>query len=213
LEAGHVFQIEQLLTASGAGGRLSLPSNLVAERGYTAFRLKRQTATNSAPIQIDEIPLPVPGECALPVLGWRLRTRVFETLEEDATVPLPVKSERANPSYPSETTVYLDGEACREEQLFVRTWRKGDRFRPLGMEFEKKLHDFFIDARVPRDLRHQIPLVVNPYHIVWVAGLRIDDRVRTTAATKRVVVIQLDSLPANTTSPLYGEGRDSDVGA
>ena len=97
---------------------------------------------------------------------------------------------RTGPSYPSETTAYLDGEACGEEQLFVRTWRKGDRFRPLGMRFEKKLHDFFIDARVPRELRHRIPLVVNPYHIVWVAGLRIDDRVRTTAATKRVVVIR-----------------------
>jgi tRNA(Ile)-lysidine synthase len=197
LEAGHVFQIGQLLAASGAGARLSLPGNLVAERGYTTFLLKKPTA-NLAPVQMDEVPLPVPGECALPVLGWRLRARVFETLDEGAAVSLPEKSESSEPFYPSETTVYLDGEACGEKQLFVRTWRKGDRFRPLGMGFEKKLHDFFIDARVPRELRHQIPLVVNPHHIVWVAGLRIDDRVRTTAATKRVVAIQLESLPAKT---------------
>jgi hypothetical protein len=52
---------------------------------------------------------------------------------------------------------------------------------------------------------------VNPYHIVWVAGLRIDDRVRTTAATKRVVVIELEPLPADTQSPLYRERRDGDA--
>lgn len=150
---------------------------------------------DASPIQIDDIPLPVPGECSMPVLGWRLRTRVSEMQERGAEASIPV--ECAPAFYSSETTAYLDGEACGEGQLVVRTWRKGDRFRPLGMQLEKKLHDFFIDARVPRALRHRIPLVVNPYHIVWVAGLRIDDRVRITAATKRVVVIELEPLPAD----------------
>ena len=213
LEAGHVFQIEQLLTTPGTGARLSLPENLVAERGYTTFLLKSRAAADSPSIQIDDVPLPVPGECALPVLGWRLRARVSPMQETGAEASVPVASERTGPSYPSEPTAYLDVEACGEEQLFVRTWRKGDRFRPLGMRFEKKLHDFFIDARVPRELRHRIPLVVNPYHIVWVAGLRIDDRVRTTAATKRVVVIQLEPLPAETHVTTVGERSGSDADA
>jgi tRNA(Ile)-lysidine synthase len=195
LEAEHIFQIERQLTAGETGTRLSLPASLVAERGYTTFLLKRMLVADPLPVHIDEILLPVPGECAIPTLGWRLRARVTDSRELGAVVSVPVEEERVSPVYPVETVAYLDWEACGEKQLFVRTWQKGDRFRPLGMRFEKKLHDYFIDARVPRALRHRIPLVVSPYHIVWVAGLRIDDRVRTTAATTRVVVIQLEPLP------------------
>jgi tRNA(Ile)-lysidine synthase len=60
------------------------------------------------------------------------------------------------------------------------------------MQSEKKLHDYFIDARVPRQLRHQIPLVENPDHLVWVAGLRLDDRVRITEQTERILIIGME---------------------
>ena len=70
---------------------------------------------------------------------------------EVPTASIPVECGGTNLSrLSSETTAYIDGEACGEGRLVVRTWRKGDRFRPLGMQNEKKLHDFFIDARVPR---------------------------------------------------------------
>lgn len=45
--------------------------------------------------------------------------------------------------------------------VFVRPWRPGDRFTPAGMEGAKKLQDFFVDAKIPRDQRGQIPIVVN----------------------------------------------------
>jgi tRNA(Ile)-lysidine synthase len=64
------------------------------------------------------------------------------------------------------------------------------------MSGEKKLQDYFGDAKVSRELRGRLPLVFNADHLVWVAGLRIDDRVRLTPTTQVVVALQLEPLTA-----------------
>ncbi len=197
LEAKHVFQIEQLLTSGHAGAQLCLPANLVAERSRTTLELRKEPPAAHRP-HVDhlayEVLLPVPGECALPALGWRLHASL-EDLPPAALDNLILGSTRpeAGSIYPVETEVYLDA-GVTGSHLLVRTWRRGDRFRPLGMQNEKKLHDYFIDAGIPRDLRHQIPLVENLAHLVWVAGLRLDDRVRMTRQTKSALVIRMEPL-------------------
>ncbi|MBC7345148.1 MAG: tRNA lysidine(34) synthetase TilS, partial [Clostridia bacterium] len=70
---------------------------------------------------------------------------------------------------------YLD-EAILDYPLMLRNTRPGDRFMPLGMKCFKKLHDFFIDAKVPRDQRIYVPLLVVGEEIAWVVGYRIDGR-------------------------------------
>ena len=62
--------------------------------------------------------------------------------------------------------------------LTLRSWRPGDRFRPLGMSGEKKLQDFFVDCKVPRDERARIPLLVAGGRIAWVIGRRIAEDFR-----------------------------------
>jgi tRNA(Ile)-lysidine synthetase-like protein len=74
--------------------------------------------------------------------------------------------------------------------LDVRGRRPGDRFVPLGMHAPKKLHDFFIDERVPRPLRSRVPLVISGGAIVWVVGLRIDERFKVTPQTAEAVHLQ-----------------------
>ena len=77
--------------------------------------------------------------------------------------------------------------------LFVRTWENGDRFQPLGMSGEKKLHDFFVDEKVPRRQRGRVPLVcAADGRIAWVVGHRIAEPFKVTERTRRVV--QLHAL-------------------
>jgi len=78
-------------------------------------------------------------------------------------------------------------------RLLVRRRKPGDRFRPLGMADEKKLQDFMVDAHIPSDARDRIPIVCSSSHIVWVAGWRLDDRVKVTDETRRV--LRLEFLP------------------
>ncbi|MGK2859661.1 MAG: tRNA lysidine(34) synthetase TilS [Thermoanaerobaculia bacterium] len=62
--------------------------------------------------------------------------------------------------------------------ITVRNRRRGDRFRPLGLGFEKKLSDFFIDRKIPQDIRDLLPLVVIDGRIAWIAGTEVSDDFR-----------------------------------
>ena len=71
--------------------------------------------------------------------------------------------------------------------LKARNFRVGDRFIPLGMNDFKKVKDVFIDKKIPSEERKKIPILVSHDDIVWVYGIRIDDRHKIKHATKRVL--------------------------
>jgi tRNA(Ile)-lysidine synthase len=58
----------------------------------------------------------------------------------------------------------------------VRSWRDGDRMRPVGLGGTKSLQDLFTDRKVPRALRRTLPVVEAGGEIVWVAGVAVDER-------------------------------------
>ena len=58
------------------------------------------------------------------------------------------------------------------------------------MKGTKKLHDFFIDEKIPREERRQIPIVVDKKGIIWVIGQRISDRCRLTERTRKVLIVK-----------------------
>jgi tRNA(Ile)-lysidine synthase len=60
--------------------------------------------------------------------------------------------------------------------LTVRAWRDGDRMRPAGLGGSKSLQDLFTDRKVPRALRHTLPVFESGGEIVWVAGVAVDER-------------------------------------
>jgi tRNA(Ile)-lysidine synthase len=75
--------------------------------------------------------------------------------------------------------------------LILRSWQEGDRFMPLGMRNYKKLSDFFIDQKVPLPEKENVPVLVNGNgEIVWLAGMRQDNRYKLTATTKKVVIFE-----------------------
>jgi len=73
------------------------------------------------------------------------------------------------------------------EPLQLRYWRLSDRFHPLGMSHTKKLSDFFNELKISYDIRKRIPILIDKEKVVWICGLRIDDRVKITPETTDVV--------------------------
>jgi tRNA(Ile)-lysidine synthase len=60
--------------------------------------------------------------------------------------------------------------------LKIRFWQPGDAFWPLGGPGTQKLQDFFINNKVPRSLRAEIPLLVTADdRIIWVVGYRLSE--------------------------------------
>jgi tRNA(Ile)-lysidine synthase len=76
------------------------------------------------------------------------------------------------------------------EPLYVRNRRRGDRFEPLGLGGTKKLQDFFVDERIPRERRDEIPLICDQQGILWVVGWRLSERCRVTPSTRQTLCIR-----------------------
>jgi len=57
------------------------------------------------------------------------------------------------------------------------------------MAREKKLQDFFVDQKVPRQKRPAVPLLVSGRDIIWVCGMRLSDKVKILPGTKRILKV------------------------
>lgn len=75
--------------------------------------------------------------------------------------------------------------------LTVRKWMHGDYFYPLGMDHIKKVSDFFIDNKIPVPVKKNTWILASGKNIVWIIGLRIDNRYKVTDHTKKVLKLKI----------------------
>ena len=73
----------------------------------------------------------------------------------------------------------------------LRHWRKGDKFRPLGMKGSKLLSDFFNDLGFSAYQKQNVWIMEDSNGLIlWVVGYRINDKVKILNSTK--VIFQCD---------------------
>ena len=77
-----------------------------------------------------------------------------------------------------------------ETGIRLRFRNPGDFFI-FNKEFKKKsLSRYFIDEKIPRQLRDQIPLVADGSHIIWIVGRRVSEYYKITKSTKRYLKLE-----------------------
>jgi tRNA(Ile)-lysidine synthase len=177
IEARH---IEEVMTALGkqAGKCIDLPGGLTFYIDYKKYLLGRETVGLCPyPVIGGEYILNIPGGTQL--LGWWVEASVID-------------KDRIGHEC-DDFTACLDLDEIVGELKVRQRW-PGDRFQPLGMKEMKKLNRFMIDEKIPRHWRSRIPVVYNSRYILWLVGYRIDDRVKVTAKTKRVLRLEFKKL-------------------
>ncbi len=76
------------------------------------------------------------------------------------------------------------------EALTLRNWHQGDWFMPLGMKGRKKVSDFLIDSKIPVYQKNNVLVLSNKDGIIWVCGLRVDDRFKLKEETRRILKLE-----------------------
>src|SRR5919204_612076 len=155
------------LAASPQGGVVELGGG---GRAICEARTVRFEASSPADAAPEPTSLRVPGTCR--VGRWEIRAELH---------PVPV--DPAGPELATLDAARLGGE------LEVRTWRRGDRIRPLGMRGTKSLQDLFTDRGVPRSARREVPVVLAQGRVAWVAGVAVSEDFRLAPSTRQVAVL------------------------
>jgi tRNA(Ile)-lysidine synthase len=162
----HIEDIVNLIKRGRAGDRLHLPKGIRAIKEYSLLII-----TSEKPAKISSYTLEPPAKFPIREAGL-----VMEASFE----------EPAGKADGGISSVALDA-GLLTLPLQVRPRQAGDFFYPAGFGKKKKLQDFFVDEKVPRDERDKIPIVVSGDDIIWVAGYRADERFRVTGHTQKIL--------------------------
>jgi len=73
----------------------------------------------------------------------------------------------------------------------IRRWKAGDKFQPIGMKGTKKISDFLADEKTSSVDKKNNLVLLNEDKIVWVIGLRIDERFKVTPKTKMILKLTI----------------------
>lgn len=183
----------QVAEDGATGSRASLPGRIDLRVSYDRLELIAiDAATPDAwpQLHVPETDLPVPGAITL-AGGWRLAAELNTAVDRSAIA--------ANRDPWTAYVALDDGEA-----LTVRGRRPGERIRPLGMGGSVKLKEVMIDRKIPAPARDSWPLVATAAHPVWLPGHVLDDRIRVTLGSQRIVRLrcwQDDGQPSQPPMP------------
>jgi tRNA(Ile)-lysidine synthase len=161
------------MTTARTGKTMNLLAGLTISREYDRFVI-------SYPLRTDDIShmIILPGVTVIAELHMEIETLVAERL--------PAEQDDINYVWQALFDYDKIGPV-----LTLRNRRPGDWFCPTGMGGRsKKMQDYFVDEKVPRRKRDLVPLLCSGEDVLWVVGMRTDERFLAHAETKKVLIIR-----------------------
>ena len=191
----HVKEIEKLLDKDGSK-QISLPYGLVARREpskrFSSLILcrERNAETAGSRERPAVLKIPLPGKVEVPGVG-----NVEFTLLESGK--LPPENEIAG--FFLGKTQLIPQKSCTKwfdydritKSLVFRIREKGDYLTINRKLSRKKLKDYMIEEKIPKNQREKIYVLADGSHILWVPGYRISEYYKITENTEHILQVQL----------------------
>lgn len=170
ITANHIYQIIQMIQSDNPSSSLNLPKKLTAKRSY-----------NELHFQYGERDVPAEFYHQL-----ELNDRI--ELESKASIRLKLKSSVVQTN--GLNGMLLDA-ADITLPLIVRNRVNGDRMTMKGQAGSKKLKDIFIDAKIPRQERDNLPVITDyTGKILWIPGVKKSAYDREFSRNKKQYIIR-----------------------
>lgn len=170
----HINSILNLIY-SGTGKELNLPLDTDVRTSYDDLIIETRSKIKSKDFHY-----------ALD-LGYNQFTNLYYTFNVEV-----LNIDRIKDIHMGKYIKYFDYDKIRGE-LNIRNRRPGDKFVPFGMSGTKKLKDYFIDEKVNKEIRKEIPLLIDDENILWVVGYRTSDLYKVTTDTENVLVVSVNN--------------------
>lgn len=173
LSSDQIQDFIDLLQKDKTGTEKVLGNRLSLSISYGKAHFSKEKTSEKPLLSQEQILLPLPGSLSYP--GGKIITRIHQKV--------PKKTKK--------NTVYVSLRDPNSE-FFIRGFKDGDRFHPAGMNGSKKVQDFFVDKKIRRDIRKNIPIIVDSNgNIVAVGSLRIDKGADPKLFESPVIEIQI----------------------
>lgn len=120
-------------------------------------------------------------------------TYFIDKEQQEISIPIKITFKSvANPAFESNKIIFVDGDKL-QYPLELKRWQKGDSFQPFGMGGKsKKLSKFFKDEKLSLLEKEQCWLLWSANTLVWITGLRQDERFKITENTTNILKIELE---------------------
>lgn len=173
IENIHVDDCLKLIEKGETGKRISLPKKLIAEISYDNFYIKKEKQIEKNGFEYSII---IPGTIIIDELNLKISAELIKnegSLKDSAFIK------------------YFDYDKIKGE-LIVRNRKEGDFIYPKGLNGKKKIKDLFIDSKIPKDKRDEIPLVALGKEILWVYNIRDTKNYKIDENTKNVLKLKIE---------------------
>lgn len=149
----HLTSIDELLLSGTPSGEISLPNEVVVAKGYDLFLI-----SSKSQLKRDfSYQIPSTGKWSFPYVEIEIEVAKPARFGEDQFI------------------AFFDPDSV-EFPIEVRSFHMGDRFMPFGLKTLKKVKSFLINEKIPRYLRNRIPIFLSRNEIIWIGGMRMDER-------------------------------------
>ncbi|MNX96315.1 tRNA(Ile)-lysidine synthase [compost metagenome] len=118
----------------------------------------------------------------------------YQINENDTEVNFPLKMSLCNvghTTFDSNRAIFVDADKIRFP-LILRKWKEGDVFQPFGMRGKsKKVSKLFKDEKLSLIEKEKTWILCSENEIVWVVGIRQDERFKIEKTTNHILKIEL----------------------
>jgi tRNA(Ile)-lysidine synthase len=189
----HIDDVKALMQHTRSGGSLHLPFGMEVRREYDVLVIGRRKKPPRDPGLVRDRGDASAGHSETDVTACDVHIPGRIQLDTQRRALTLDFVDRSAVHFGDSRTFYMDY-ACIMPPLTVRTPQPGDRIQPLGMSGMKKLTHYFIDRKIPRRIRGQVPLLVDRHSVVWIVGRQLSERVKITDKTTTVLRIEMAEI-------------------
>ena len=187
----HVDVMMELMNKQ-VGRTLDLPYEMHAKRNYEGIRLEKQRTYSFGEEKKAEImqecmaELNIPGETILADRNLKLRCKILEKPKNLSIKDIPQKI----------YTKWFDYGIIKSS-LYIRTRQAGDTIVIDEKGHQKKLKNWFVDEKIPKEVRDSQLLLAENNEILWVFGHRMSQAYQVKQSTKWILQIEVETYKSD----------------